>query len=235
MKILGIDTSSKYCSLSIVEDKEIIIEYSINGLIKKHSSILLPAIEEMLRNMSLEMQDIDGIAVTIGPGSFTGLRVGLGAAKGLAYAASVPVAGVITLDVLVYSVIKIPSMICAILDARKGEVYFALYQGGNQSSKIIDYQCESIEKLLNRLEDIQGNIIFLGEGAVKYCDRLKNTMGCRAIFIHPTLSILKASHVAFMGLEKIKNGKGNNISSISPFYMRRPEAEIAWEKKVKAF
>jgi tRNA threonylcarbamoyladenosine biosynthesis protein TsaB len=234
MKILGIDTSSRYCNLSIIEDEDIMIEYIINGLIKKHSSILLPAIEGMLTNINMGIQDINGIAITIGPGSFTGLRVGLGVAKGLSYAASIPVASVITLDALVCNVAKIPAMICPVLDARKGEVYFALYRGGDQLSKMIDYQCESIEKLLSRIENIQENIIFLGEGTLKYQSRIKDTMGSRAIFIHPTLSILKASNVALIGLEKIKKGKVENIYSISPFYMRKSEAEIVWEKKNKS-
>jgi len=234
MKILGIDTSSKYCNLGIIENEDIIMECSINGLIKKHSSALLPAIEEMLKKISLEIRDIDGIAITIGPGSFTGLRVGLGVAKGLSYAASIPLAGVVTLDVLVCNVAEISSMICPVLDARKGEVYFALYRGGNQLCKIVDYQCESIEKLLYRLGKVQENIIFLGEGTLKYKNRLKDTMGSRAMFIHPTLSILKASHVALIGLEKIRNDKGDDVFSISPFYMRKSEAEIAWEKKNKS-
>ena len=85
MKILGIDTSSKYCSVAIIEEKDILIEYTINGFIKKHSSILIPAIQEMFNKIDLKIGDIDGVAVTIGPGSFTGLRIGLGSAKGLSY------------------------------------------------------------------------------------------------------------------------------------------------------
>ncbi|MEA2021081.1 MAG: tRNA (adenosine(37)-N6)-threonylcarbamoyltransferase complex dimerization subunit type 1 TsaB [Candidatus Caldatribacteriota bacterium] len=234
MKILGIDTSSRYCNLSIIEDEDIMIEYSINGLIKKHSSILIPAIKEMLTNINMEIQDMDGIAVTIGPGSFTGLRIGIGTVKGLSYAASVPITGVITLDVLAHNVEKMPYLICPVLDARKGEVYFSLYRGGEQLCKIIDYKCESIEELLKRLKNFQEKIIFLGEGMLKYQSILKEKISSRAIFIHPSLSIIKASNVAFMGLEKIKKGKIENVYSISPFYLRKSEAEIAWEKSNKS-
>ncbi|GAG45411.1 unnamed protein product, partial [marine sediment metagenome] len=77
MKILGIDTSTKFCNLSLIEDKDILIEYTINGLKKKHSSILVPAIKDLLKTIDLKMEEIDGIAVSTGPGSFTGLRIGL--------------------------------------------------------------------------------------------------------------------------------------------------------------
>ena len=233
MKILGIDTSSKYCNVAIIEEKDIMIEYTINGFIKKHSSILIPAIQEIFNKIDLKIGDIDGVAVTIGPGSFTGLRIGLGSAKGLSYAAGIPITGIHTLDVLAYNAARLPVMLCPILDARKNEVYFALFHGGNHLKKIIDYQCNSIDNLLDRLKNIQENIIFLGEGILKYQKRIEDMLGPRAIILYPTLSTIKASNVAFLGLEKIRNGQVDNAFSISPFYLRKSEAEISWEKRHK--
>ena len=230
MKILGIDTSNRFCNLAVIEDREILIEYSINGAFKKHSSILIPAIQEMFANINLKLNNIDGIAVTIGPGSFTGLRIGLSTAKGLSYAASVPLTGIFTLDAMVYHLAKIPNILCPVLDARKGEVYFAMYHGGEDLNKIIDYQCSSIDTLLEKVIGLTNKIFFLGEGTFKYKNKIKSNLGSRAIFMHPIISNLKASDVAFLGLKKIEKGEIDDVASITPFYIRKSEAEIAWEK-----
>jgi len=229
MRILGIDTSSKYCNLSIMEDDDILIELSINGEIKRHSSILIPTIKEMLLKLNMQIQAIDGIAVTIGPGSFTGLRIGLGAAKGLAYALSIPVAGVVTLDALALNVKTMPYVICPVLDARKEEIYFALYRGGEHLKRFSNFQCASIKELLKKLEEVQGNILFLGEGALKYQKVLKQNIGFRSTFISPLVFVLKASNVAYIGMRAIKDGRVENISSLSPLYLRKSEAEIVKE------
>ena len=115
MKILGIDTSTKFCNLALIKDEDILIEYTINGLKKKHSSILMPAIKDLLKIMNLKMAEINGIAISIGPGSFTGLRIGLGVAKGLSYACSLPLLGVPTLEAMAFSLKEIPYLICPVL------------------------------------------------------------------------------------------------------------------------
>ncbi|MEA1939725.1 MAG: tRNA (adenosine(37)-N6)-threonylcarbamoyltransferase complex dimerization subunit type 1 TsaB [Candidatus Caldatribacteriota bacterium] len=231
MKILGIDTSSKWSNLSVIEDEEILIEYVVNGLHKKHSSILVQTIKKMLKNVDMKIGNIDGISVTIGPGSFTGLRIGLGTAKGLSYATSAPLFGIPTLDVLAYPLRKMPYLICPILDARKEEVYYAVYRGGDNIRKIIDYKCESINQLLSNFLSSNEDIVFLGEGLTKYQDVIKKKIGERAMIIDSTISLIHASNVAFMGLEKFKKDKSDDIYSFSPLYLRKSEAEIAWEKK----
>ncbi|MCG2762153.1 MAG: tRNA (adenosine(37)-N6)-threonylcarbamoyltransferase complex dimerization subunit type 1 TsaB, partial [Candidatus Atribacteria bacterium] len=108
MKILGIDTSTKFCNLGLIEDEDILIEYTISGLKKKHSSILVPAIKNLLKTLDLKIEEINGIAVSIGPGSFTGLRIGLCVAKGLCYARSLPLLGIPTLDAMAFPLKEIP-------------------------------------------------------------------------------------------------------------------------------
>lgn len=233
MKILGIDTSTKICSLGLIEEEDILIEYTLNNIQKKHSSILVPVIKDIFERVNLKLQDIDGIAVSLGPGSFTGLRIGLGVAKGLSYAGSLPLLGIPTLDALALSLKGMPCLICPILDAKKDEIYNAVFRGDNNIEKVMDYKCEDINSLLVRLSPLREKIIFIGEGLIRYQEIIKERIGQDALFIDPQLVFPRGTNVAFLGLEKLKMGKEDNISTLSPLYLRKPEAEIAWEKKCK--
>ena len=233
MKILGIDTSTKICSLGLIEEETILIEYTLNNLQNKHSSILVPTIKDICERVNLKLQDIDGIAVSLGPGSFTGLRIGLGVAKGLSYAGSLPLLGVPTLDALAFSLRGIPCLICPILDAKKDEIYNVVFRGGQNLEKVMDYKCEDIYSLLVRLSPLKEKIIFIGEGIIRHRKIIKERIGQDALFIDPQLVLPRGINVAFLGLEKLKKGKEDNISTLSPLYLRKSEAEIAWEKKMQ--
>ena len=233
MIILGIDTSTKFCNLGLIEDENILIEYTINGLKKKHSSILLSAIKDLLKTMDLKLEKINGIAVSIGPGSFTGLRIGLGVAKGLSYACSLPLLGIPTLDAMAFPLKEIPYLICPILESKKDEIYDVVFQGGDSLHRVMDYKCEDIQSLLVRLSPLKEEIIFLGDGIKKYRDIIKEKIGKDALFIDSQINLSMATNVAFLGLNKLKKGEEDNISTLSPFYLRKSEAEIVWEKKYK--
>ena len=233
MKILGIDTSTKFCNLGLIEDEDILIEYTINGLKKKHSSILVPAIKDLLKTIDLKMEEINGIAVSIGPGSFTGLRIGLSVAKGLCYARSLPLLGISTLDAMAFSLKEIPYLICPVLEAKKDEIYDVVFRGGDSLNRITDYKCEDIHNLLTRLSLLREKIIFLGDGIKKYRDIIKEKIGKDALFIDSQLNLPVSSNIAFLGLKKLKKGEEDDISTLSPFYLRKSAAEIIWEKKYK--
>ena len=233
MIILGIDTSTKFCNLGLIEDENILIEYTINGLKKKHSSILLSAIKDLLKTMDLKLEKINGIAVSIGPGSFTGLRIGLGVAKGLSYACSLPLLGIPTLDAMAFPLKEIPYLICPILESKKDEIYDVVFQGGDSLHRVMDYKCEDIQSLLVRLSPLKEEIIFLGDGIKKYRDIIKEKIGKDALFIDSQINLSMAANVAFLGLNKLKKGEEDDISILTPFYLRKSEAEIVWEKKYK--
>jgi len=233
LKILGIDTSTKFCNLSLIEDEEILIEYTINGLKKKHSSILVPAIKNLLKTIDLKIEEINGIAVSMGPGSFTGLRIGLSVAKGLCYARSLPLLGIPTLDAMAFPFKEIPYLICPILESKKDEIYDVVFRGGVSLHKVMDYKCEDIQSLLFRLSPLKEKIIFSGDGIKKYRDIIKEKIGKDALFIDSQLNLPVATSIAFLGLNKLKKGEKDNISTLSPFYLRKSEAEIIWEKKYK--
>jgi len=233
LKILGINTSTKFCNLGLIEDEDVLIEYTINGLKKKHSSILVPAIRDLLKTMGLKMKEINGIAISIGPGSFTGLRIGLCVAKGLCYARSLPLLGVTTLDAMAFPLKEIPYLICPVLESKKDEIYDVLFRGGDSLHRVMDYKCEDIQSLLIRLAPLKEKIIFLGDGIKKYRDIIKEKIGKDALFIDSQLNLPVATSIAFLGLDKLKKGEEDDISTITPFYLRKSEAEIIWEKKYK--
>ena len=233
MKILGIDTSAKFCNLGLIEDEDILIEYTINGLRKKHSSILVPAIKNLLKTIDLKIEEINGIAVSMGPGSFTGLRIGLCVAKGLCYTRSLPLLGIPTLDAMAFPFKEIPYLICPVLESKKDEIYDVVFRGGVSLHRVMDYKCEGIQSLLARLSPLKEKIIFSGDGIKKYRDIIKNKIGKNALFIDSQLNFPVAASIAFLGLNKLKKGEEDNVSTLSPFYLRKSEAEIIWEKKYK--
>jgi tRNA threonylcarbamoyladenosine biosynthesis protein TsaB len=225
MKILGLDTATSCASLGIIDDGEVVAEYALRreGAL---STGLLPAIQTLLEAVRLALTDIDGIAVSLGPGSFTGLRVGLSAVKGLALAAERPVAGIPTLDALASNLPFTTYLICPLLDARKGEVYTALYKNGvgDQVEQLTPYQTLSPAALMEQIPHQE--MVFLGDG-VKGCKELiMQRLGQKAFFAPPHLGFLRGTTVAELGLKRIRQGASDDIASLVPIYVRPPDAEL---------
>jgi tRNA threonylcarbamoyladenosine biosynthesis protein TsaB len=229
MKILGIDTSTSCGSLGIIDDDEVVAEYTLLRD-ETHSARLVPAIQALLKEARLGLDEIDGMAVSLGPGSFTGLRVGLSAVKGLALAAERPVVGVPTLDALASNLPFTPCVICPILDARKGEVYTALYKYGESGriEQLTPYQVLPPPLLLEKIP-LQ-DTIFLGDGVEAYGGLFEERLGTQALFAPPHLRFLRGSTVAEIGLQRFKQGEQDDISLLVPIYVRPSDAEINWTK-----
>ena len=228
MKILSIETSTRVGSVAIIEDKHLIAEYILN-VVSTHSERLLPSIDQILKDSQLTVRDIEGFAVSLGPGSFTGLRIGISTVKGLALAAEKGVVGVPTLDVLAHNLMFTRLLVCPLLDARKGEVYTALYQGDGSGrlEKLTPDLAIKPEELLTRIKE---PVIFLGDGVEAYRDKLRS--GQDNCFFAPVyLHQPRASVLAKLGLEKFKQGHMFKEEEIQPLYCRLAEAEIAWKEK----
>lgn len=229
MKILGIDTSTPCGSVGLLDDEWVVSEYLLNIPVT-HSERLLRAIEHVLREAHCAIGDLDGWAISLGPGSFTGLRIGVSTVKGLAFATQRPVAGVSTLDVLASQISPTPYLICPILDARKKEVYTAFYRygEGNFLKRLSAYQAIGPEGLV---ETIQERTIFIGDGLKIYGDYLRNCLPSLAIFPPTLLHIPHGSAVARLGLELLRKKECLDLRTFTPIYVRPPEAEIKWQEK----
>jgi tRNA threonylcarbamoyladenosine biosynthesis protein TsaB len=229
MKVLGIDTSTSCGSVGLVEDGSVVSEYLLNIPVT-HSERLLEAIELVLREARCSMEDLDGWAISLGPGSFTGLRIGVSTVKGLAFATRKPVAGVSTLDVLASQVSPTPHRICPILDARKKEVYTAFYRydEGQFIRRLGDYQAMRPEDLIRGIDE---KTIFVGNGVTAYGGLIKESLAALAIFATPPLHLPHGSVLAGLGLELLRKGKSLDFSTFSPIYVRPSEAELKWREK----
>jgi len=229
MKILGIDTSTSCGSVGLVDDERIIAEHLLNTPVT-HSERLLGAIESVLREGRCSVNDLDGWAISLGPGSFTGLRIGVSTVKGLSFATGKPVVGVPTLDALASQVSPTPYLICPVLDARKREVYASFYQYDEEKGTIRRQSPYQAIRPGHLIQGIEKRTIFIGEGMRTYGNLFKESLPSLAAFACPSLNILHGSTVASLGLELLHLGETLDLSNFTPIYIRPSEAEIKWRE-----
>lgn len=229
MKVLGIDTATMMGSIGLIDDEGAIAEYSLN-IRATHSERLMPAIDRLLKDSGIMPKDIDGFAVSIGPGSFTGLRIGLATVKGFAMGCNKPVAAVSTLEALAFNLAYAEYLICPILDARRNEVYSALFKsdGKGGMKRLVQDMAIDMQTFLREYDE---DIIFLGDAVDIYRERILDILKDRAHFAPKNRNMPSGVSVAELGLKKIRDGKAADPSGLAPFYIRRSEAEINLEKK----
>src|SRR3990167_8336087 len=228
MFILAFDTATKTGSVAITYEDQLIVNYTRKSDIS-HSKRLLSSIELALKETSLTLEDISGFGVTIGPGSFTGLRIGLSVAKGLAYATGKPLVGVSTLEAMAFGLPFVPYLICPVLDARKGEVYAGFYK--KHGPTLQRAFPEMVLPPKDLCQYIHEPVIFRGEGIGLYRDLFLQGLKKEAFFVAEGRSASVGACVALLAFEKIKEGQLEDISSIKPHYIRPSEAEIKWGGK----
>lgn len=231
MLILSVDSSSSTATCALVKDDEILGEINLNNK-KQHSVILMDLIDKILKEYDIDINSLDGFVISRGPGSFTGLRIGMATLKGLAFASNKPLTSISTLDALAYNVISFNGIICSIMDALRDNVYTCLYKNENNSLiPLIKEDCLSIDELTNILKEKNLPVIFVGDGAIKHKDYLKeNLPNCSFAPNHSNFP--KASSVGELGIKKIKEGIIENIDSINPIYLRKSQAEREYEKRM---
>jgi tRNA threonylcarbamoyladenosine biosynthesis protein TsaB len=228
MYILGIETSTTTGSVAVVSEDSVIAQYSLNIEVT-HSERLMSTVDRVLRDTGLSIDDMNGYAVAIGPGSFTGLRIGLAAVKGLALVTGKPVAAVPTLQALAWNLPYAAYPICPMLDARKNEVYAATYRF--EGNTLVHAMAEAVLSLAQLSERISGKTLFTGEASHLFREELVNLFGDRALFAPRATILPSAASVAGIGLDMIKSGKQVDVDCVTPMYIRRSEAEVVWEKK----
>lgn len=235
MLVLAVDTATTVAGVALVSENEVIKEEFINFK-KTHSEILMPVIDRVLRECEYILDDIDFIAITEGPGSFTGLRIGMAAAKGLSLASDKPLIGISTLDVLAHNIAGNNALVCPLLDARKQEVYSAFYDvEGKYPLGITEMATFTPEELINSvsktLEAVQKEkVILLGDGYYRYSDYWQEALGNKLINLPMHLMLPRASALGSLALGKAKKDGFDDVFALRPVYIRKSEAEYRLEK-----
>ena len=221
MKVLAVETSTLMGSVAVVDDDRPLCELTLH-VMETHSSQLMPAIDYVLKAAGCALDGLDGFAVALGPGSFTGLRIGMATMKGLAVAASKPLVGTPTLEAMAWSFPHCRHLICPMLDARMKEVYAAWFKAeeGRPVRRSEDTALSVSDLLKNAKEDT----LFFGTGAERYRAEIIEIMGDRAHFASPEISGARASVVGFLAAERIRRGDFDNIDTLEPIYIRESQA-----------
>ena len=234
MNILAIDSSGLTASVAIQTDGKLAAEYTVNNK-KTHSQTLLPMIEEIMKSEGMEPEDIDGIAVSAGPGSFTGLRIGSATAKGLGLALDKPVAEVSTLQALAYNLYGNEGcVICPIMDARRQEVYTGAYEFVKAETsymlrKVIEEQAIPLVDMLSKLVGIGKKVIFNGDAVPVYKDLIAENFKLEYAFAPSTCMYQRAASVAAIGEQKFLSGDVVSADAHTPVYLRKSQAEREME------
>lgn len=232
MKILAIDTTSLVASVALVNDNKTIAEFTTNYK-KTHSQTIMPMIDYLKNMVELELDTVDYIACSSGPGSFTGLRIGAATAKGLSLALNKKIVPVPTLDAIAYNVFMNENLIVPIMDARRNQVYTALYTWeDNQFKRVSDYMAEDINVILEKIKETGKNAIFLGDGV----DVHKNTITAfdeEYLFVPQNSNAQRASTVATLAFKYLEEGKAVDAEDFELTYLRKSQAEREYDEREK--
>lgn len=233
MKILAIDSSSVVATVAITDEEKIIAEYSVNHK-KTHSQTLLPMIDEIVKMAEINIDELDAIAVSGGPGSFTGLRIGSATAKGIAFAIKKPIIHIPTIDGLAYNMCGTNRIVCPIMDARRNQVYTGLYRFENDEFITIEAQSQKdIMDVIKSVNEIGKSVVFLGDGTSIYKEIITKNINVDCQFAPIHMNMQRASSVATLAVKYYNEGKVIESSEHKPDYLRKSQAERELEEKMK--
>lgn len=227
MLVLGIETSTTHASVALVTQTEVVASYEL-GRGKSQDQVLIPAVQRLLADGDLEWRQIGGVAVGLGPGLFTGLRVGVATAKALAQSLAVSIAGLSSLDVLAYDVRYTRRSICACIDARRDEVFWAFYHpvpGGVQ--RATEFRCASATHCVNEIEARGDPVLVVGNGAYIYARQFEN-MGADLEVAGVSDSTPTAVPLAELAVSRLVREESDKLVDVRPLYIRKSDAEMKW-------
>lgn len=234
MKYLTIDTTTKVTALALAEDGRLVSEGFLHTS-KTHSERIIPMLDQLLSAADWSLQDLEMIGVVRGPGSFTGIRIGIATAQGLAQVLNLPLMGVVSLDALAWAGKGRSEDIVPILDARKNEWYTARYHwrsGAERADCLTPPQAMATEQLLDYLRGLNCSICFVGDAAGKAKGRIEEVLGERAVILPDYISLPRGAYAVQAIWERWKEiGEGELVE---PYYIRFSEAEVNWAKKEEA-
>ena len=226
MKILAIECSAKPCSVAIIEDSKILASSFTNvGL--THSQTLMPMVEDALKTSLNSIGDIDGFAVSVGPGSFTGIRIGISAVKGMAAPSKIPCAEISTLRGMAENYIDTDCIVCAVMDARCSQVYNALFDIQNgEIKRLCDDRALMCDELKNEIDTLSKNgkkIVIVGDGTEVFYPFVKDIENVS--LSHESRRYQNAVGIGFAAIDKFTKNDVKNPEELLPVYLRLPQAE----------
>ena len=225
MKILALDSSGLVASVAVVSDDNLIGEYTINYK-KTHSQTLLPMLDEVAKMTELDLKTIDFIAVSAGPGSFTGLRIGSATAKGLALALDKQIVSVPTVDALAYNLWGSADVVCPLMDARRQQAYYGIYDVSKEVPVEIEKpDAAPIEVVLQKAKETKREVIFLGDGVPVFQEKIKQCEGLLYRFCADSVRYQRASSVTALGKKYYEQGRQMKAAEFAPMYLRLSQAE----------
>jgi len=221
--VLGIDTSTMTGGAAVVRDGQLVGEYVLN-IRTTHSERLLPAIERLLQDAGLSLEEMDGLAVVVGPGSFTGIRIGVATAKGFAYALNRKLVGLTALEALGRQFQAFPGIVVPMIDSRRTEVYAQAFLGGKPLAAPHN---SHLDEVLRWCRSQEQPCLMVGDGAIAYREYIAAGLP-EAVFPPPEFALLRPAAVAALGWERLKEGQYSDAFAVNPVYLRKTEAEIKW-------
>lgn len=225
MKILSIESASVTASCALAEDENILGEYTLNHK-KTHSEKLMPLIEDLMEELGIKINDIHVIAISEGPGSYTGLRIGAAIAKSLAFAAGIDIVNVPTMKSLAANVYDEDKLIVPVMDAKAGRIYTGIYKWvDSQCFEVLEQFPCNIDELIEILNDYKEPVVFNGDGSVNYRDIIKKKLNRKAYFAPETFNYLKASTLSHIAYKMAIQGNIISAKDFKPKYLRLSQAE----------
>ena len=235
MKILSLDSSGLVASVAYLEDGIIKGNININNK-KTHSQTLLKMLDELVNDVEIELSDIDCLSVAIGPGSFTGLRIGVATVKGLAYSLNKKVVGVSTLEALAMNFANADGLVVPIMDARRSQVYTGVYKFEKESvtpKTVIEPSAFDVIDLCKRLDEMGEKVFFTGDGVPVYRELIKGNLKVPFVFPSPMNAYQNAANVAVLAQVYANEGGLIDAADVSPVYLRKPQAEREREEMLR--
>ncbi len=232
-EILAIEASGLVAGVAIATEEKIIGECSVN-LKMTHSETLLPMVDDLVKRTAANLSDFSAIAVSGGPGSFTGLRIGSSTAKGLGLALNIPIVPVPTAEVLAFNIFGFSGFICPLMDARRHQVYTGIYKNNDEGFKVVaDQMAVDLDVIIDKVNSLGEPVIFLGDGVPVYKEALLEKVKVPCQFAPVSLAVQRPASLAARALQLYSEGKMVTAADHTPDYLRQSQAEREREEKLK--
>ena len=231
MIILSIDSSTPVAGIAVSDGHKLLGEVMINTK-NTHSEKLMPMLAQLLTDLQMSVEQIEAVAITCGPGSFTGLRIGMATAKGIAQGGNKKLIAIPTLDTLAQNLKHYPGIICPIMNAQKRQVYTAIYRNGEAGlERLSDYQAIEADKLADQLLELGETVWFTGDGVDAFAEVFQAKLGEKCRLADGNTVLPRAGALAMLAADRAEQEQFDDLYQAELIYIRKSEAEVQWEAR----